>query len=264
MVIREPLLVVDRHEITGAQAADVHLVVRVPPRRVDVDDAMLDAGDLHGLEPTMIRWISQPSPRARPTAFAIERRRSERQRVRELVTPGPPREPTATIGVIGVGVMGAAYARRLHDRGYRVLVYDIDAQRAGALAHAGCEVVDVVASLLPTGPHAILLALPSDDALLQAVEHLCRAAAPTEVGLPIVVDTGTSTPDTKERCREQLAAAGMTLLDCPVSGTGAQASDGDLVMFGQDRTTPSIRASPCSRRSPATSAESASSAQARA
>ena len=97
---------------------------------------------------------------------------------------------------------------------------------SASLADVGCEVVDDVASLLSIGPHAILLALASDDALLQTVEHLRRAAAPTGVGLPIIVDTGTSTLEVKDQCRARLAAAGMTMLDCPVSGTGGQAVGG--------------------------------------
>ena len=47
VVVREPLLVVDGDEIARAQPAHVHLVVRVLPGRVDVDDAVLDVGDLH-------------------------------------------------------------------------------------------------------------------------------------------------------------------------------------------------------------------------
>ena len=140
--------------------------------------------------------------------------------------------------------MGTAYARRLHDRGYRVVVHDIDAERTGALADAGCEVVDDVASLLLTGPHAVLLALPSDDALLQNIEHLCRAAPHAEGARPVVVDTGTSTLDVKEVAHARHAAAGMTLLDCPVSGTGGQASEGDLggVRVRTDRRHRFVRA----------------------
>ena len=37
--------------------------------------------------------------------------------------------------------------------------------------------------------------------------------------------------DIKHEMRALLAAAGKTLLDCPVSGTGAQAASKDLVVF---------------------------------
>ena len=47
VVVREPLLVVDGHEIARPQPPHVHLVVRVRTRRVDVDDAVLHVGDLH-------------------------------------------------------------------------------------------------------------------------------------------------------------------------------------------------------------------------
>jgi putative dehydrogenase len=47
----------------------------------------------------------------------------------------------------------------------------------------------------------------------------------------ILVETGTLTIEDKEAARDRLAAAGITLLDCPLSGTGHQARTGDLVVF---------------------------------
>ena len=38
--------------------------------------------------------------------------------------------------------------------------------------------------------------------------------------------------DVKERAHDRLKPAGMTLLDCPLSGTGAQAVTRDLALFG--------------------------------
>ncbi len=47
----------------------------------------------------------------------------------------------------------------------------------------------------------------------------------------IVLETGTFALVDKEAARDVLAGAGVILLDCPVSGTGAQAAKGDLVMM---------------------------------
>jgi 3-hydroxyisobutyrate dehydrogenase len=49
---------------------------------------------------------------------------------------------------------------------------------------------------------------------------------------PIVIDMCTLPIDAKESARDALAAAGKILLDCPVSGTGAQAARKDLFVFG--------------------------------
>jgi 3-hydroxyisobutyrate dehydrogenase-like beta-hydroxyacid dehydrogenase len=47
----------------------------------------------------------------------------------------------------------------------------------------------------------------------------------------IVIETSTLPIADKEEARGRLAAAGATLLDCPISGTGAQARTGDLVVY---------------------------------
>ena len=49
---------------------------------------------------------------------------------------------------------------------------------------------------------------------------------------PIVIETSTLPIAEKEAGREALAATGGILLDCPLSGTGAQAVTKDLVVFG--------------------------------
>jgi 3-hydroxyisobutyrate dehydrogenase-like beta-hydroxyacid dehydrogenase len=48
----------------------------------------------------------------------------------------------------------------------------------------------------------------------------------------IVVETSTLPIEDKEKARDALKRKGITLLDCPLSGTGAQARTGDLVVFG--------------------------------
>jgi L-threonate 2-dehydrogenase len=47
----------------------------------------------------------------------------------------------------------------------------------------------------------------------------------------VVIETSTLSLEVKETCRAALAAAGATLLDCPVSGTGAQAAAKDLLAY---------------------------------
>src|SRR6185369_3907124 len=47
----------------------------------------------------------------------------------------------------------------------------------------------------------------------------------------IVIECSTMPLEVKARGQAQLAAQGKILLDCPVSGTGAQAASRDLVVF---------------------------------
>ena len=129
-----------------------------------------------------------------------------------------------SIGIVGLGIMGSAMAGHLLRAGHRVIGYDPLAPRRDAHARDGGDVVvrarDVAAAV-------VISSLPSSEALMQTASEFSKAQRPPR----IVVETSTLPIAVKERARRTLAAAGTTLLDCPLSGTGAQARTGDLVVY---------------------------------
>jgi 3-hydroxyisobutyrate dehydrogenase-like beta-hydroxyacid dehydrogenase len=132
------------------------------------------------------------------------------------------------VGIVGLGIMGGAYARNLRAKGFEVVGYDVDRTRMEALAEVGVEAASSPADVARRTDR-LITSLPNPEALMAA------AAGPggiVEAGRPVVVaDTCTLAIADKEAARQALAAAGQTLLDCPVSGTGAQAAKGDLVIL---------------------------------
>ena len=62
----------------------------------------------------------------------------------------------------------------------------------------------------------------------------------------IVIECSTLPIEAKARGHAQLAAQGKILLDCPVSGTGAQAANKDLVVFTAATRRRSSAAARCS------------------
>jgi putative dehydrogenase len=136
-----------------------------------------------------------------------------------------------TVGIIGLGIMGGAFARNLTKSGWRVVGYDIDAGRKKALAKAGVEIAPDVATLAGKVP-VIITSLPSPKALDATVAALVKAKAPRK----IIVEASTFTIEDKSRAERALAKAGHVVLDCPVSGTGAQAAVGDLVIYASGDT----------------------------
>jgi 3-hydroxyisobutyrate dehydrogenase-like beta-hydroxyacid dehydrogenase len=131
-----------------------------------------------------------------------------------------------TVGVVGLGNMGGAFARHLAAAGWHVLGFDIDATRKRAAVRAGVEIASDVAALAAVAP-VIILSLPSPNALNAAV----AAIAAHELPARIVVEAGTFTLDDKQRAERALRKAGHVMLDCPVSGTGAQAAVKDIVIY---------------------------------
>lgn len=129
-------------------------------------------------------------------------------------------------GIIGVGIMGSAIARNLVAAGLPVTGFDIAPERQRELAAMGAEAARSAAEVA-AGADIILTSLPSIAALDQT------AAILRDTGRKgtIVAELSTLPIEVKQRNHDALAEAGITLLDCPLSGTGAQAVTRDLVVY---------------------------------
>lgn len=130
------------------------------------------------------------------------------------------------VAVIGLGLMGGAIARNLAEAGFAMSGFDVDAGKMEALAHHGVRRSNSAAGAVG-GAQIAFTSLPSVEGLDDTVAQLVAAPQP---GL-IVLEVSTFPIAAKEAARDKLAAAGMTLLDCPLSGTGAQAAVKDLAVY---------------------------------
>jgi 3-hydroxyisobutyrate dehydrogenase/glyoxylate/succinic semialdehyde reductase len=131
-----------------------------------------------------------------------------------------------TVGIVGLGIMGGAIARNLVDRGWRVIGFDTDAARRAELAQANVAIAENVGQVARDAP-VIMTSLPSPA----AVEQVAQAIANSGQSPRIVVELSTLSIADKLRFEAILMKAGHTALDCPLSGTGAQASNRDLVVY---------------------------------
>jgi putative dehydrogenase len=129
-------------------------------------------------------------------------------------------------GIIGLGVMGIAYARNLRKAGMSVAGFDPAPAAMAALAECGGTPGEGPAKVAARSD-VILTALPSVAALEQSIAEILPALRPDHV----LAEMSTLPLDAKEAARAAVADRGAVLLDCPVSGTGAQAAKGDLVVF---------------------------------
>jgi len=130
------------------------------------------------------------------------------------------------VGVIGLGIMGGAFAQNLVKSGWRVVGYDVDPARRRAMARAGIEIADNVAALAAAVP-TIITSLPKPGAL----EATAKAIVAARVRPLVIVEASTFTIADKLKAERTLRKAGHVMLDCPISGTGAQAKTKDLVVY---------------------------------
>ena len=131
-----------------------------------------------------------------------------------------------SVGIVGLGIMGGAFARNLVAAGWRVVGYDIDAARRRAMARTGVEIARD-AKTLAAEIRTIITSLPKPAALDATV----KAIADAGVDRRIIVEMSTFAIDDKLEAERTLRRAGHVMLDCPVSGTGAQAKVKDLVVY---------------------------------
>jgi len=131
-----------------------------------------------------------------------------------------------TVGIVGLGIMGGAFARNLVAAGFRVVGYDVAAPARRAAARAGAEIAADVADLAARAS-VIVTSLPTPQALHATVAAIAAAKAPRRT----VVEASTFTLEDKLAAAAALERAGHIPLDCPISGTGAQARVKDLVVY---------------------------------
>jgi len=134
-----------------------------------------------------------------------------------------------TAGVIGLGIMGSAFARNLAAAGWDVIGYDIDAGQIDALAGTGVRFEPSPVSVAEAAG-VVVTSLPSPAAFHGVMSGPGGIIECDRDGL-IVIDTCTLSLEDKQAGFDALAEKSITLLDCPVSGTGAQAADGDLAIL---------------------------------
>lgn len=134
-----------------------------------------------------------------------------------------------TVGMVGLGIMGSAISGTLLSRGFRVIGFDIDKTRLDEFAGKGGE-PQSSARDVAAAADAVILLLPTIAALEDVIAGENGIASGARNNL-VVIESGTFPIENKEWARDALAAAGVTLLDCPLSGTGAQAATGDLVVY---------------------------------
>jgi putative dehydrogenase len=130
------------------------------------------------------------------------------------------------VGIIGLGIMGGAFARNLAAAGWRVKGFDLDPARCAELSAEGVEIAPDVSALAQSVP-VIITSLPSPKAL----EQVAREIAAVKGKKLVVAEMSTFALEDKVRAEKVLVDAGHVLLDCPVSGTGAQAKLKDLVVY---------------------------------
>ncbi len=133
------------------------------------------------------------------------------------------------VGLIGLGIMGGAFARHILEGGFAVVGHDVVAENVNALVGIG-GVAGSSARDVAERSDIVITSLPSAAAFHEVMTGVNGIRSAKKSNL-IVVECSTLTVEDKQKAHDALACAGTILLDCPISGTGAQAQTRDLSVY---------------------------------
>ena len=134
------------------------------------------------------------------------------------------------VGIVGIGIMGTAMSRNLRAAGFSVFGYDPEPAARQRLKIMGGEPLDSPRSVAEAAP-IIISSLPKAEAFTDVIGGVHGIAGAAGNG-QIVIECSTLPLAVKQAAHAVMTQAGKVLLDCPVSGTGAQAVNKDLVILG--------------------------------
>lgn len=130
------------------------------------------------------------------------------------------------LGIIGLGLLGGAIARKLHEAGYAPTGFDMNADRRSEAVAAGISVVADAAELVK-GSDVVLLSLPNG----QVVDALLAELRPHLRSGHIIIDTTTAAPQQMVAHAETLRPLGVGYVESEVAGSSAQAARGEVLVF---------------------------------
>ena len=133
------------------------------------------------------------------------------------------------IGFIGVGNMGGPMCRNIiANTNHQVVVHDLDPEAVARCTALGAASAPSIAAL--AGCDVVFTSLPMPH-IVEAVMLGAGGLAATATPGTVVIDLSTNSPETAQRVHAGLAAKGVEMLEAPVSGGVARATDGTVTIM---------------------------------
>jgi 3-hydroxyisobutyrate dehydrogenase-like beta-hydroxyacid dehydrogenase len=137
------------------------------------------------------------------------------------------------VGLIGIGLLGQAFAYRLLGAGFEVVGFDVDAGKTAKLAELGGRPAASVADLARRCD-PVVIAVFSTDQVEEVIERELLRVWGERSG-KIVLCASTCDPDRIAALAQRVATRGLRLLETPVSGASGQVSRGEGIgLIGGD------------------------------
>jgi 3-hydroxyisobutyrate dehydrogenase len=136
----------------------------------------------------------------------------------------------ATVGFIGLGNMGSPMAANLVKAGHTVAGFDLNPAALDSLDKAGGKVASSAADAA-TGASVVITMLPAGEHVRQVYLHQGGLIDVVKDDGPLLIDCSTIDVDSARSVTAAAEAAGLAMLDAPVSGGTAGAQNGTLTFM---------------------------------
>ncbi len=133
------------------------------------------------------------------------------------------------VGQVGLGIMGGAFAKHLRQAGFDVAGFDVNVSRRAALTRLGGTAEKSIAAVAKRS-RVLITSLPSVAAVRSVFLGKAGLLDSATSGTTII-EASTLPLEVKLEVQERCAAHRIILLDCPISGTGAQAAVKDISVY---------------------------------
>jgi len=134
---------------------------------------------------------------------------------------------TKKIGLIGLGIIGSSILRNIHDSEFSPIGFDIDQKIMDTLNHEGLNTSSSLKEIIDQSS-IIITSLPNNKALDETIDLIIQQ---DNRKVELLIETSTLSLECKIKNKERLNAINVDILDCPISGTGRQAENKDIVMY---------------------------------
>lgn len=131
-----------------------------------------------------------------------------------------------TVGLIGLGLLGSAMAKRFIAGGYRVIGYDVSTAARDLALSTGVEVGPSAGGVFEACK-TIVLSLPTSDIVASVLAGNSKSLDPQH----LIIDTTTGDPDQMAEIGAMLAGQGVQYLDATIAASSAQVAQGDCVVM---------------------------------
>lgn len=132
----------------------------------------------------------------------------------------------ADVGLIGVGLMGAALARQLSIGGMKVLGYDVDVARCSSLLSLNSKPAGSSSEVFSKCDR-IMLSLPNSEVVREVLDNVKNQIRPGQ----IIIDGTTGVPAEVMAIGKKMAARGVEYMDATIAGSSAEVGTAQSVVL---------------------------------